>query len=43
MGIQEVTRGYRELQGVSKDYRWLQGVSAVTGGGKEVTGGCKGF
>ena len=43
MGIQEVTRGYRGLQGVSTDYRWLQGVSGVTGGGKDVTGGCKGF
>ena len=42
-GLQGVTGGYRGLQGVSTDYRGLQGVSGVTGGGKEVTGGYKGF
>ena len=43
MGIQGVTRGYRELQRVTRGYRGLQGVTRGYKGLQGVTGGNKGL
>ena len=41
MGIQGVTRGYRELQGVTRGYMGLKGVTTGYKGLQGVTGGDK--
>ena len=41
MGIQEVTRGYRRLQGVTGNYKGLQGITRGYKGLQGVTRGYK--
>ena len=43
MGIQKVTRGYRELQGVTWGYKGLKGVTRGYKGLQGVTRGSKGL
>ena len=43
MGIKEITRGYRVLQGVTRGYKGLQGVTGSYNGLQGVTGGDKGL